>query len=149
MKRKKKKIRLIKMHPITSIIILTFLVMIVSSILSFFEVQSTYSIINSSGNLETEIVAVEGLFNFNGFKYLISNASVNFASFTPLSTLLLGLIGLSVCHASGFIDAFIKRKTLSIDNKKITFIIIFLATISSIVNEVGYVILIPVLLNLE
>ncbi len=145
MVRKKKKLRLVRMHPITSIILLTFIIMIISSILSLLQIQVNYSTINSSGTaLESELVSVEGLFNFNGFKYLISNAAVNFASFTPLSTLLLALIGLSVCHASGFIDAFIKRRTLSINNKTLTFIIIFLATVSSIINDVGYVILIPV-----
>ena len=144
MNKKKRKLRLIRMHPITSIILLTFLVMIISSILSFFEIQTTYSTISSNGkNLENELVSIDGMFNFDGFKYLISNAAVNFTSFTPLGTLLLGLIGLSVCHASGFIDAFIKRRTLNINNKTITFIIIFLGIISSIINEVGYVILIP------
>lgn len=144
MEKKKKKLRLVRMHPITSIILLTLLVMILSSFLSLFQVQVTYSTMAANGKaLESELAVVEGLFNFDGFKYIISNAAVNFASFTPLSTLLLGLIGLSVCHASGFIDAFIKRRTLSINNKTITFIIIFLGVISSIINEVGYVILIP------
>lgn len=143
MVKKKRKFRFARMHPITSIILLTLLVMIFSSILSLFQIQTTYSTIGANNNLDSELVAVEGLFNFDGFKYLISNAAVNFASFTPLSTLLLALIGLSVCHASGFIDAFIKRRTLNINNKTITFIIIFLAIISSIINEVGYVVLIP------
>lgn len=143
MVRKKRKLKTFRFHPITSIILLTFLIMMFSSFLSFFEVQSSYSTISSSGSLDNEMVAVQGLFNFDGFKYVISNAMVNFASFTPLSTLLLGLIGLSVCHASGFIDAFIKKRTLSINNKTITFAIIFLGVISSIINEVGYVILIP------
>lgn len=141
----KKKFRLKKftLHPITTFIVLTFLVMLVSSILSFFDVQSTYSRISSSGTLENVVVSVDGLFNFEGFKFLISNAAKNFISFAPLSTLLIGLIGLSVAHASGLIDTFIKRVTLKINNKTLTFFIIFIATISSIINEVGYVILIP------
>lgn len=141
----KKKVRLKKftLHPITTFIVLTFLVMLVSSILSFFDVQSTYSRVSSSGTLENVSVSVDGLFNFEGFKFLISNAAKNFISFAPLSTLLIGLIGLSVAHASGLIDTFIRRVTLKINNKTLTFIIIFIATISSIINEVGYVILIP------
>ncbi len=142
---KKKKIRLKKftLHPITTFILMTILVMIVSSILSFFQIQSSYSRINAANELESVAVSVEGLFNFEGFKYLISNAAMNFVSFTPLSTLLIALIGLSVASASGLIDTFIKRVTLKINNKTLTFIIIFVATISSIINDVGYVILIP------
>ena len=141
----KKKLRLkkIKLHPITTFIVLILFVMILSSVLSFFQVQANYSKINNSNELENVSVAVEGLFNIEGVKYFISNAARNFVSFTPLSTLIIALIGFSVAHASGFIDAVIKRGTLKINNKLLTFIIIFVATISSIINEVGYVILIP------
>ena len=144
MRKTKMKFKKFTFHPITSFILLTFGVMILSSILAFFEVQASYSTINSTSlSLENTLVAVEGLFNFEGFKFLISNAARNFVSFTPLSTLLIGLIGLSVAHASGFIDTFIKRGTLNLNNRTITFILIFIATLSSIINEVGYVILIP------
>jgi aminobenzoyl-glutamate transport protein len=141
--KKKLHLKKIKLHPISTFIVLILFVMILSSVLSFFQVQANYSKINSSNELENVTVAVEGLLNFEGFKYLISNAARNFVSFTPLSTLIIALIGLSVAHASGFIDAVIKRGTLKINNKLLTFIIIFVATISSIINEVGYVILIP------
>ena len=123
--RRRKHFRKIKFHPITTFIILTIFVMILSSFLSIFFEQ------------------VNGLFNIKGFKHLIESAANNFVSFNPLKTLLIGLIGLSVAHASGFIDTFIKRVTLKINNKTITFIIILIATISSIINDVGYVILIP------
>ena len=68
---------------------------------------------------------------------------MNFANFVPLTALLIALIGLSVAHASGLIDTFIKRSTIKIDNKYLTFFIILIATISSLITEVGYVILIP------
>ena len=141
----KKKVRYKKrvIHPITMFILLTIIVMILSSILSAFKIQTTYSRMNSSNELENVVVSVVGLFNFTGMKSIISDAAKNFASFAPLTTLLVGLIGLSVAHASGLIDTFIKRVTLKINNKTLTFFIIFLATISSIINEVGYVILIP------
>ena len=141
----KKKIRYKKriIHPITMLIMLTLFVMVLSSVLSMFKIQASYSRINSSNEVENVIVSVVGLFNFAGIKGIISDAAKNFASFAPLTTLLVGLIGVAVAHASGLIDTFIKRVTLRINNKTLTFIIIFLATISSIINEVGYVILIP------
>ena len=141
----KRKIRYKKreIHPITMFILLTFAVIVLSSILSAFKIQASYSTINSANQLENNAVSVVGLFNFDGIKSIISDAAKNFASFAPLTTLLIALIGLSVAHASGFIDTFIKRVTLKINNKTLTFALIFLATISSIINEVGYVILIP------
>ena len=144
--KEKKKLRLRKFHfhPITTFILLTGFTILLSWILSMFQLQSTYSTINpTSGELESTIVTVNNLLGYNGVKYIIGNAARNFASFTPLSTLLIALIGLSVAYASGLIDTFIKKVTLNIDNKKITFILILIAIFSSIINEVGYVILIP------
>ncbi len=145
--REKKKLKLKKfyLHPVTAFILMTFLVMLLSGILSLFQMQATYSTVNATtGQIENNLVAVENLFNFDGLKYLISNASKNFISFTTLSTLLISLIGLGIAQATGLIDTFIKRVLVKIDNKKITFILIFLATVSSIINDIGYVILIPI-----
>lgn len=144
LKRRKKRLKKFNFHPITTFILMTLGVMIISSLLSAIQLQVSYSKVNSNTfELENVLIAVEGMFNFEGFKFIISNAAKNFVSFTPLSTLLIGLIGLSVAHASGLIDTFIKRGTLGVNNKTITFILILIATLSSIINEVGYVILIP------
>ena len=143
----KKKLRFKKfyLHPVTAFIILILATMVLSGICSLLGMQATYSSINpTTGNLETNLVVVENLFSFEGVKYLISNASKNFISFTTLSNLLIALIGLGVMQATGFLDTFIKRFLVKIDNRIITFIIIFLATISSLINDIGYVIMIPI-----
>ena len=145
--KKKSKLRLKKfyLHPVTTFILLTFLVMVLSGILSLLQTQATYTSLNTqTGELQTTLVTVENLFSFDGIKYLISNASRNFISFTTLSNLLVALIGLGIAQATGLIDTFIKRVLTKIDNKKITFIIILLATLSSLINDIGYVILIPI-----
>lgn len=146
MKEKRKlKLKKFYLHPVTTFILLTFLVMILSGIFSLFEMQATYTTLNATtGELENTLVTVENLFGFDGLKYIISNAAKNFISFTTLSTLLISLIGLGVAQATGLIDTFIKRVLVKIDNRKITFIIIFLSTVSSLINDIGYVILIPI-----
>ncbi len=140
---KKFKLKKFHFHPVTTFIFLILGVMIISNILQALNVQVSYSRVTQGGNLENTIVAVKGMFSGDGFKYLISESMRNFATFTPLSSLLVALLGLSVAHASGLIDTFIKRGTLRLNNKVITFTIIFLAIASSVINEVGYVILIP------
>ena len=144
--REKKKLRLKKfyIHPVTAFILLTFLTIIVSGIMSLIGVQANYSTLSPSGNIENNVVMVENLCSFDGLKYIISNATKNFVSFTTLSNLLIALIGLGIMQATGLLDVFIKRVLTKIDNRKLTFIIIFLATLSSLINDVGYVILIPV-----
>ncbi len=145
MKEKKKlKLKKFHLHPITSMILMILFVVVLSGIFSLLEVQATYSRINTSTKqLESVLITVNNLFNYDGLKYIISNAAKNFISFTPLSTLLIALIGLSVAESSGLLETFIKRHLVKLDNRIITFTLIFLATISSIINDVGYVILIP------
>lgn len=145
MKEKKKwKLKKFHFHPVTAFLILIGLTILLSGVLSIFEMQATYSKINPTTNqLESTLVTVENLCNYDGLKYIISNAARNFMSFTTLSTLLISLIGLSVAQATGFLDTYIKRVLVKLDNKKITFILMFLAICSSLINEIGYVILIP------
>lgn len=142
----KKKLRLKKfyIHPVMFFLLLTAIAIIASGIFSALGLQATYSRINSSSNqLESVLVTVENLFSYDGLKYVISNASRNFISFTTLSTLLISLIGVSIAEASGLFDTFIRKHMIKLSNFQITFMLIFIATISSLINEVGYTILIP------
>lgn len=145
MKEKKKlKLKKFYLHPITAITLASFIVILLSGILSFFEMQATYNTVNpTTHQLETTIVAVENMLSFDGIKFIISNAATNFISFTPLVTLLISLIGLSIAEATGFIEAFSRKYIKKISYAKMTFIVILVATISSLINEIGYAILIP------
>lgn len=142
--KKKMKLKRFHLHPVTTFILLTGFVLVLSWILSLLQVQATYNRLNlTTYQLDKTLVAVENLFNYEGIKSLISNAAKNFVSFTTLSTLLIALIGMSIAQTTGFFDTFIKRVLVKINNQKLTFILVFIATISSLINEIGYVILIP------
>ena len=92
-------------HPITIFFIGILIIMILSLILSAFQMQSTYNVVNSSGtDMVSKLAVVENLFAFDNLKYLISNAVKNFMGFAPLSMLLVSLLGLSIANATGFID---------------------------------------------
>lgn len=132
------------LHPVMTFIVLTIITIVLSAIFSGLGLQASYKTINPNTlELENNLVTIENLLNYNGLKYIISSSAKNFASFAPLVNLIISLIGLSVAYATGLIDAFTKRITLNIDNKKLTFLMILFATISSLINDVGYVILIP------
>ena len=144
--REKRKLKLKKFyfHPITVFLFLTFATIILSGILSAFEMQATYNVINPNTNeLEPTLVAVENLLSFDGMKFLIGDATTNFISFAPLGTLLLALIGITIAESTGLIETLSKRFFSKMPKEVFTFIIIFVATISSLINEVGYAILIP------
>ena len=142
--RKKLKLKKFYLHPVSTFMIFTVGIVVFSWILSLLQTQATYNVVNiNTKDLEPTLVTVENLLSFDGLKYIISNASRNFLSFAPLGTLLISLIGLTIAEGSGFIETLTKRHLSKIPKSILTFIIIFLATISSLINEVGYAILIP------
>ena len=145
MKEKRKlKLKKFYFHPITVFLFLTLFTIILSGILSAFEMQATYNITNPNTNeLEPTLVAVENLLSFDGMKILIGDATTNFISFAPLGTLLLALIGITIAEATGLIETVTKRLFSKMSKELFTFLILFIATISSLINEVGYAILIP------
>ena len=131
-------------HPITMFLSLTIVLVLFSFILSLFETQATYNTINVKSNeLEPVLIAVENLLSFDGIKFMISDAAKNFLSFGPLGTFLMTAIGLTIAEATGFIEMLTRRHISKIHPYVITFFLILLCTISSLINEVGYALLIP------
>ena len=144
-KKRKLKLKKFYFHPITVFLFLSFIVILLSAIFEKLGFQSTYQLVNENINdLETTMVSVESLLNFDGMKYIISNWTTNFVSFAPLASLLISLIGISVCEATGFLEAFSKKYLRKLNKPKLTFIILFLGILSSLINDVGYAILIPI-----
>lgn len=144
---KKKKLRLkrLKLHPISTYLILILFTIVLSGILSILKFQTTYSTVSGVDlSIVQNTVTVENLFSFDGLKYIISNATKNFISFAPLSMFLLMAIAMSIMDSSGCLDFLNKKVFSKINNKIITFFIIFIATISTIINDIGYVVLIPI-----
>ena len=141
-----KKLRLKKFyfHPITIYLVLIIVTVLLSALLSSLEMQATYRVVNEKTyELEPTLVAVENMLSFDGIKFMISNAAKNFLSFGPLGSLIISLIGITIAEATGLIEAFSKRYLKKMPKQTLTFIVIFVATISSLINDVGYAILIP------
>ena len=142
--KRKLKLKKFYFHPITVFLFLILVTIVLSAILSAFEMQATYSTVNPNTNeLETTLVAVENLLSFDGMKFIIGDATTNFISFTPLGTLLLALIGITIAESTGLIETLTKKYFSKMPKGVFTFLILFIATISSLINEVGYAILIP------
>ena len=142
--KKKKRLRKFNIHPVTVIFLMMIFTILLSFILSKLGVGASYKVVNPyTYELETKTFYIKNMLSFSGFKYLITNSFTNLQSFKPLATLLIVLVGLSVAHASGLINSFIRRVTSKIDNRFLTFIIIFLGITGTIINDAIYVILIP------
>lgn len=144
MKRKLNKIKRVKLHPALVFLLLTFIVMIISSVGGILNIESSYYTVNPvSGELETQIVNINNLFNRTGIQYLISNLLTNFTNFTPLGTLILGLMGIGVAYKSGFLNTLNKMIASFLPRRFLTFLVVLLGIIFSMFYDVGYVILLP------
>ena len=145
-KKLKAKLKLKKrtFNPVTTYLLLTLIVVIMSGILSLFGFQTTYNVVDGAKVEITNITTtVTNLFSFDGLKYIVGNATKNFIAFAPVSMFLVAAIGLAVCEASGFLDVLFKRIFEKLNNNMLTLLVMFIATISSLINEVGFVILVP------
>ena len=64
--KRKLKLKKFYFHPITVFLFLTFVVILLSGILSWLQVQATYNVVNANTNeLEPTLVTVENLFSFD------------------------------------------------------------------------------------
>ena len=144
MKKFKKIGEKLSMHPIMAFILLTGFIIILSGILDVFDASVTYNKVNTkTGGYETTLVTVESLLNLSGIKYIFSNTVANFVSFTPLSMLLIVLIGISIMDKSGFLDSIFFVLTKRMPKTVVTFIFTFICIITSLTGDLCFVVLIP------
>lgn len=142
--KKFKKLKKVKFHPALVFLTLTLLVMILSSIGGILKIESNYYTVNPiTGDLETQIISINNLFNRTGIQYLISNLLTNFMSFAPLGTFILGLMGIGVAYKSGFLNTLNKVIAKHLSRRLITFLVVLLGILLGMFSDVGYVILIP------
>lgn len=141
---KKTKRKRIKFHPALVFGILTLIVMIISSVGGILNIESSYYTVNSvTGDLESQVININNLFNRTGIQYLISNLLPNFIDFAPLGTFILGLMGVGVAYKSGFLNTLNKVIAKFMPRRALTFLIVLLGVLCSMFSDVGYVILIP------
>lgn len=141
MKNKKKS----HLHPVLVFLILIVIIMIISGIGDFLNLETSYYTVDQvTGQLESQLVTIESLFNRTGIQYILSNMISNFINFAPLGTLITGLLGVGVAYKSGFLTSLFKLIKEKRSRKFITYIVVLLGIITSMFYDMGFVILIPI-----
>ena len=143
MKKKKFKDR-ITLNPIMTFLILMVVIIVLSGILSFIGLESTYNTYNSStGEYTSTLVSVFNLFSLSGLKYIFTSTVSNFVAFTPLSMLIIVLTGIGIMEKSGFLKTAFTLVSKYCKKNTVTFVLILISVLSSIMGDLGYIILIP------
>ena len=90
-----------------------------------------------------ETARVEGLLTVQGIRFLFTSFVSNFMGFTAMGIILIVMIGVGVAEVSGLIASLIRKLVARSPPWSLTYIIVFLGIISSIVSDAGYLVLIP------
>ncbi len=134
----------IGLDPVMFLLILSFVTIIVSGILGFFNVQSTFNKVSPiTGDLQVTTEAVNSLFSLSGLKYIFTTTVSNFANFAPLTSLIIILLGVGIMVKSGFLKTVITLLTKKAKKTTVTFVWILICIVSSIIGDISYVIFIP------
>ena len=136
---KKKQPKLLS--PVITMCILILIALITSSFLAIINFDGTQTTIEN-GMLETSITVVKNIFSKEGLIYLFSNIITNFTLLEPFVLIILSLMAIGVLKESGLLKhLFEPLKKLK--PNVLTFIVVFISVISSIIGDYSYIILLP------
>lgn len=135
----------VKLSPIMTFIIMTVIVIVLSGFLHLLNIQAEYSTVNTVSNeVVNNVVEVQNLFSTSGIKHIVTSAVNGFVNFEPLATLIIILIGLGILEKTGFMRSFFTILTRNSKRNTVTFILIFICLLFSILGNSGFVIMLPI-----
>ena len=130
-------------HPVTLFAVLTFFILLLSQLAELLNWRLTKTIVDAQGvQREVEVVA-QGLLDGEGIWWVFSNLVNNFISFPPLALVLVAMLGIGVAERSGLIAALIQSSLSRIPGGLLTPAVFFIAVMSSMALDAGYVVLPP------
>ena len=134
----------ITLNPVMTFLILILATIVLSGFLNLIGFEATYNKIDTvTGEYTVTSESVESLLSLSGIKYIFTSTVSNFTAFTPLSMLIIVLIGIGIMEKSGFIKTTFTILTKYCKKYTITFWLVFLSVLMSITGDLGYVIMLP------
>jgi len=89
------------------------------------------------------MIQVNSLMSAEGLRWIVQSLVTNFTGFTPLGTVLVALLGVSVAEHSGMLSALMRSLVIGASKRMVTVMIVFAGVVSNTASELGYVVLIP------
>ncbi|GCB49447.1 aminobenzoyl-glutamate transport protein [Streptomyces sp. NL15-2K] len=88
-------------------------------------------------------VTVHSLVSGEGLRMMIDDAVTNYATFPPLGTILVVMLGVSVADRSGLLPAMLRAAVARVPAKWLTFTLAFSAMVAHVASDAAYVVLVP------
>ncbi len=134
----------ITLNPVMTFLILILATIVLSGFLNFVGFEATYNKIDAvTGEYTATSESVVSLLSLSGIKYIFTSTVSNFTAFTPLSMLIIILIGIGIMEKSGFLKTTFTILTKYCKKYTITFWLVLISILLSIAGDLGYVIMIP------
>ena len=136
---KKKKIKKFNPGPLTVMIIISAILIVLSFILNKIGLKGK---LTDPNTFETTTVTVNNFFTKEGFSNIIGSSLQNFRAVEPLVVIIVSLITISILEVSGLLNHIFSRAK-NVKSNIITFIVLFISIISTIMGDMSYSILLP------
>jgi aminobenzoyl-glutamate transport protein len=88
-------------------------------------------------------VGVRSLVSGEGLRMMISDAVTNYATFPPLGTILVVMLGVAVADRSGLLPAMLRAAVARVPARWLTFTLAFTAMVAHVASDAAYVVLVP------
>ena len=138
----KRKNRKFNPGPITVMLIITVVIMVLSFLLNKIGIRGKMTDPNT---FETTTITVNNIFTKEGIRYVAGTALKNFREVEPLVAIIVSLITISILEVSGLLSH-IFGIFKNLKSYFITFIVLFVSIISSLVGDYSYAILLPLVI---
>lgn len=83
------------------------------------------------------------LLSQEGLARILTSTVSNFTQFAPVGTVLVAILGIAVAEHSGLIAAVMRATVLKMPARLLTFAVVLCGVLSSIAQDTGYVVLVP------
>jgi aminobenzoyl-glutamate transport protein len=123
-------------HPFWLFWILAAILAVVSAVLAGFHV----SVVSPS---DGETVTVKNLISGEGLSMAISTMVENFASFPPMATIVVVIMGVAVAERSGFLATLMRVGVSRVPASWVVFAVAFAGTVAHVASAAAYIILVP------
>ena len=122
--------------PFMLFIVLAVLIIILSWVISFFDV----SFIMPG---EDEEVTIKSLASAEGLQYMITSMIDNFVGFKPLGIVLTMMLGIGLANKVGLLETFIKSTILKASRSLVTYAVIFTGILGNLAADAAFIIVPP------
>jgi len=123
-------------HPFWLFWILSAILAVTSAVLAGLDV----SVVSPS---DGETVTVQSLLTGDGLAMALSTMVENFATFPPMATIVVVIMGVAVAERSGFLAALMRVGVSRVPASWVVFAVAFAGTVSHVASAAAYIILVP------